>query len=50
LYHHGVVGLVGEIQEATQAYTGRRGYRVLVAKNAREFSLVPPDLRVRPLP
>jgi hypothetical protein len=48
VYHHGVIGLVGEIQEATQAYTGNRRYRVIVANNAQVFAGVPPELRVTP--
>jgi hypothetical protein len=46
VYHRGVVGLLGEIQEATGAYTGDNHYRVLVANNATEFDQVPPELRV----
>ncbi|MCU1450516.1 MAG: hypothetical protein JWP02_2686 [Acidimicrobiales bacterium] len=46
LYHHGVVGLIGEIKEATQAYTGRRGYRALVALHPSDYDAAPVELRV----
>jgi hypothetical protein len=46
IYHHGVVGLLGEIQEATRAYTYDNRYRALVSNNAAEFDASPPDLRL----
>ena len=50
VYHHGVVGLIGEVQEAADAYLHDHRYRVLVATRPGQFEQAPPELRLSPLP
>jgi len=46
IYHHGVIGLIGPVNQAARAYLHRRDLSVYVAQKPREFSGTPPELRV----
>jgi hypothetical protein len=46
LYHHGVVGLIGPVQQAARAYLHRPSILVAVAQTPGEFYRTPPELRL----
>lgn len=46
IYHHGVIGLIGPVNQAARAYLHRPGLLVYVAQKPREYYEAPPQLRV----
>jgi hypothetical protein len=46
IYHHGVIGLIGPVNQAARAYLHRPGLKVYVVQKPQEFLQTPPDLRV----
>jgi hypothetical protein len=46
IYHHGVIGLIGPVNQAARAYLRRPGLQVYVAQKPHEYNQTPPELRV----
>ena len=46
IYHHGVIGLIGPVNQAARAYLHRSDLVVYVAQRPREYQQAPPELRV----
>ena len=46
ILHHDITGLIGEIREATTAYTGDIRYKVIMAKDKAAFDATPADRRL----